>query len=107
MAGHSGGRARGPGTSAGEGQERNTGSPGSPAEGPGTPLIHLAATVACLTLEVRHESESVIPGCLRHVRFSNRPVGVKRFQTVHGVGGIDVARGLMLLFGIGTSALPS
>ena len=40
------------------------------------------------------------------VRFSNRPVGVKRFQTVHH-GSVDVARGLVLLFGIGFKALPS
>jgi len=40
-----------------------------------------------------------------HVCFSNRPVWVKRFQTIHGYG-VDVARGLALLFGIGTRALP-
>src|SRR5450631_1829793 len=40
------------------------------------------------------------------VRFSNRPFGVKRFQTVHRCC-VDVARGLVLLFGIGTRALPS
>src|SRR5476649_661857 len=40
------------------------------------------------------------------VRFSNRPVGVKHFQTIH-LCGVDVARGLLLLFGIGTKALPS
>src|SRR3977135_390807 len=39
-------------------------------------------------------------------RFSNRPFGVKRFQTIHH-SGVDVARGLVLLFGIGTRALPS
>src|SRR5260370_27353578 len=39
-------------------------------------------------------------------RFSNRPVGVKRFRTVHGCG-VDVARGLVLLYGIGAKALPS
>jgi hypothetical protein len=41
-----------------------------------------------------------------HIRFSNRPVGVKRFQTIlpHSV---DVARGVVLLYGIGTQALPS
>jgi hypothetical protein len=38
--------------------------------------------------------------------FSNRPFGVKRFQTIHRYG-VDVARGLVLLFGIGTRALPS
>ena len=36
-----------------------------------------------------------------HVCFSNRPFGVKRFQTIHQCG-VDVARGLVLLFGIGT-----
>ena len=40
------------------------------------------------------------------VRFSNRPFGVKRFQTIHHHS-VDVARGLVLLFGIGTKALPS
>ena len=40
------------------------------------------------------------------VRFSNRPFGVKRFQTIHDHS-VDVARGLVLLFGIGTKALPS
>ena len=38
--------------------------------------------------------------------FSNRPFGVKHFQTIHQCG-VDVARGLVLLFGIGTKALPS
>jgi hypothetical protein len=41
-----------------------------------------------------------------YVRFSNRPFGVKHFQTIH-LCGFDVARGLALLFGIGTKALPS
>ena len=40
------------------------------------------------------------------VRFSNRPFGVKRFQTIHQFS-VDAARGLVLLFGIGTKALPS
>jgi hypothetical protein len=39
-----------------------------------------------------------------YVRFSNRPFGVKRFQTIHRCG-VDVAHGLALLFGIGTKAL--
>ena len=39
-------------------------------------------------------------------RFSNRPFGVKHFQTIHRRS-VDVARGLVLLFGIGTKALPS
>ena len=33
--------------------------------------------------------------------FSNRPVGVKRFQTIHRHG-VGVTRGLVLLYGIGT-----
>ena len=40
------------------------------------------------------------------VAFSNRPVGVKRFQTIHHHS-VDVSRGLVLLFGIGTRAVPS
>jgi hypothetical protein len=41
-----------------------------------------------------------------YVRFSNRPVGVKHFQTIHHCS-VDVAHGLLLLFGIGARALPS
>jgi hypothetical protein len=41
-----------------------------------------------------------------YVRFSNRPFGVKRFQTIHHYS-VDVAHGLVLLYGIGTKALPS
>ena len=54
----------------------------------------------------RFRSHSVIRRCLLNVRFSNRPFGVKHFQTIH-LCGFDVARGLALLFGIGTKALPS
>ena len=39
-----------------------------------------------------------------NVAFSNRPFGVKRFQTIRRCS-VDVARGLVLLFGIGTSSL--
>src|SRR5436190_1506986 len=39
------------------------------------------------------------------VRFSNRRSGVKHFQAFHRCGA-DVARGLVLLFGIGTKAVP-
>ena len=46
-----------------------------------------------------------IPDPLSNVRFSNRPSGVKQRQTVHDCG-VDVAHGLVLLFGIGTTALP-
>ena len=38
--------------------------------------------------------------------FSNRPFGVKHFQTVRRCS-VDVTHGLVLLFGIGTRALPS
>src|SRR5258705_2002152 len=40
------------------------------------------------------------------VRFSNRPFGVKHFQTIHQCG-VDVARRLVHLFGICTEAFPS
>src|SRR5438105_10699381 len=40
------------------------------------------------------------------VRFSNRPFGVKHFQTIRRCS-VDVAHGFVLLFGIGTRALPS
>ena len=43
-------------------------------------------------------------GSLRNVRFSNRPFGVKHFQTIHR-SSVDVTHGLVLLFGIGTKAL--
>jgi hypothetical protein len=41
-----------------------------------------------------------------YVCFSNRPFRVKHFQAIHQCG-VDVARGLVLLSGIGTWALPS
>ena len=41
-----------------------------------------------------------------NVRFSNRPFWVKHFQTIH-LCSVDAVRGLVLLFGIGTKALPS
>jgi hypothetical protein len=40
------------------------------------------------------------------VCFSNRPVGVKHFQTIRRCS-VDVTHGLVLLFGIGAKALPS
>jgi hypothetical protein len=40
------------------------------------------------------------------VRFSNRPFGVKHFQTIRRCS-VDVTHGLVLLFGIGTRARPS
>ena len=47
-----------------------------------------------------------MPVAATHVCFSNRPAGVKRFQAFHDSDG-NVTRGLVLLYGIGTSALPS
>jgi hypothetical protein len=41
-----------------------------------------------------------------NVRFSNRPFGVKRFQTIRRCS-VDVSHGLVLLSGIGTKAVPS
>jgi hypothetical protein len=55
---------------------------------------------------VRFWPKADIASCTAHVCFSNRPFGVKRFQTFHRYG-FDVAHGLVLLFGIGTRALPS
>src|SRR6202051_3808170 len=49
---------------------------------------------------------STIAVSMSHAGFSNRPVGVKHFQTIHHCS-VDVSRGLALLFGIGTRALPS
>ena len=51
-------------------------------------------------------SSGIFPAPSPEIRFSNRPVGVKRFQTIHRYS-VDVAHGLVLLFGIGTKALPS
>jgi hypothetical protein len=57
-------------------------------------------------MNVREWHLASISDCPLVGRFSNRPFGVKRFQTIHREG-VDVARGLVLLFGIGTKALPS
>ena len=38
---------------------------------------------------------------IAYVCFSNRPVRVKRFQTIHQ-NSFEVTRGLVLLYGIGT-----
>ncbi len=46
-------------------------------------------------------------GLLLDVCFSNRRFGVKHFQTIHHHCSVDVTHGLVLLFGIGTRALPS
>jgi ABC transporter substrate binding protein len=47
-------------------------------------------------------THSSVASCLKDVRSSNRPSGVKHFQTIHRTS-VDVARGLALLFGIGTT----
>ena len=54
----------------------------------------------------RSGSTAIHSRCSRDFRFSNRPFGVKRFQTIHHHCSVDVAHGLVLLFGIGTKALP-
>ena len=55
----------------------------------------------------KHGTNRTGPAGRSHdVRFSNRPFGVKHFQTIHQCD-VDVARGLVLLFGIGTGAFPS
>ena len=59
-----------------------------------------------MLVDVRDGSFASILACLLDVHFSNRPVGVKHFQTVHDCS-VDVAHGLALLFGLGTRALPS
>src|SRR5712671_5365163 len=46
------------------------------------------------------------PPMSANARFSNRPFRVKRFQTIRHYS-VDVAHGLVLLYGIGTKALPS
>jgi hypothetical protein len=48
--------------------------------------------------------EAAVRPVQNYVRFSNRPFRVKRFQTIHDCG-VNVARGLALLSGIGTKAL--
>ena len=53
-----------------------------------------------------HESGPGTKPTSGYVRFSNRPSWVKHFQTFHRYS-VDVAHGLVLLFGIGTKAVPS
>ena len=55
---------------------------------------------------VRKGHSSGEPRSHADVCFSNRPFWVKRLQTIHHCS-VDVAHGLVLLFGIGTKALPS
>ena len=57
------------------------------------------------SFKFRCKADSPAYSIRQNVRFSNRPVGVKHFQTIHHCS-VDIARGLLLLFGIGTKALP-
>ena len=56
------------------------------------------------TDDVRIWHKADIPTRSTDVRFSNRPFGVKHFQTIRRCS-VDVTHGLVLLFGIGTRAL--
>src|SRR6516225_7620961 len=78
-------------------------------------LLHIALEVSRFSFHrVPTQRGSRLPRLLSesrvssaaHVRFSNRPVGVKRFQALQYSDG-NVARGLVLLYGLGTSARPS
>jgi hypothetical protein len=51
--------------------------------------------------DVAYGSLGDVCSATNYVRFSNRPVGVKHFQAIHRCS-VDVARGLVLLSGIGT-----
>ena len=66
-----------------------------------------ASAAMTVSGHVAFGSNSEVAGTSQEVRFSNRPFGVKRFQTIHHYCSVDVAHGLVLLFGIGTKALPS
>ena len=59
---------------------------------------------SCTAGTVHTWPEASLNATQRSGCFSNRPVGVKRFQTIHHHS-VDVARGLVLLFGIGAKAL--
>jgi hypothetical protein len=56
--------------------------------------------IAAFRLGLSAESRAAI--LLIAKGFSNRPFRVKRFQTNHHHSSVDVAHGLVLLFGIGT-----
>ena len=74
----------------------------------------LAKPVEIGNLEFVHHLDQQCPArvmrvgmsALQPFRFSNRPFEVKRFQTNRRCG-VDVTHGLVLLFGIGTKAVPS
>ena len=77
---------------------------GSGARSERTVTISFAQNARCYRTGLRSRQQHNLDQL--NVRFSNRPVGVKRFQTIHH-DSVDVAHGLVLLFGIGTRALPS
>src|SRR5690349_1416491 len=68
--------------------------------------VYCWRAVQLIRCDVRFWHKADIREHSTDVRFSNRPAGVKRFQTIHHCS-VDVTRGLVLLYGIGTSALPS
>src|SRR5260370_28025487 len=71
---------------------------------PGCPNDHKqSGSTVCDERDFRCWHQTDISVVLVHVCFSNRPFGVKRFQTIHHHS-VDVAHGLVLLFGIGTKA---
>jgi len=72
---------------------------------PSTTRSKITSAKATLTANnVADGSFASFRACSCDFRFSNRPFGVKHFQTVHRYS-VDVAHGLVLLFGIGTKAL--
>jgi len=64
-----------------------------------------SVTAAIPSTARRRSDRIAIICCGAFGRFSNRPFGVKHFQTIHHCS-VDVSRGLVLLFGIGTRAVP-
>ena len=50
---------------------------------------------------IAYEPDTADRNARTNVCFSNRPVRVKRFQTIHQ-NSFEVTRGLVLLYGIGT-----
>src|ERR1700676_4327364 len=71
----------------------------APLLGPGVKAPKLPGPFFLLVARRLREARS-------HFHFSNRPFRVKHFQTIHRYC-VDTARELVLLFGIGTKALPS
>jgi len=63
-------------------------------------LVKLYSNNRAVRMSALGQKQTSTP-VLIDVRFSNRPVGVKRFQTIHDCG-VDVTCGLALFFGIGT-----